>query len=110
LIEDFETNEFTKWFEEKTNVHIDWEIAPAKNGKEKLNLVMTSGDYPDVILNMNVTPTEQLIYGQQGIYLALNDYIEKYGTETKKMFSNFPKIKKAITAPGGKIYALPRIN
>src|SRR5690625_4588801 len=99
LIEDYETNEFTKWYEELTNVHINWEVAPSSNAKEKLNVVMTSGEYPDVILNMGISPTEQLIYGQQGIYLSLNDYIEEYGVETKQMFEDYPKVKQAVTAP-----------
>nr|WP_144923509.1 ABC transporter substrate-binding protein [Paenibacillus bovis] len=110
LIENFETNEFTKWYEEKTNVHIEWEVVPQKGAKEKLNLILTSGDYPDVILNFGVSPTEQLVYGQQGIFLPLNKYIDEYGKETKELFRKYPKVKDVITAPNGNIYALPRIN
>ena len=28
LVEDFSTNEFTTWYEEKTNIHIDWDVFP----------------------------------------------------------------------------------
>ncbi|TDF97481.1 ABC transporter substrate-binding protein [Paenibacillus piri] len=110
LIEDMNTNAFTKWLEEKTNVHIEWEVAPASNPNEKLNLVLASGDYPDVIMNFGISPTQQLIYGQQGVFMPLNELIEKYGVETKKLFERYPNIKKAISAPDGKIYSLPRIN
>lgn len=79
-VEDFNTNEFTKYFEEKTNIHVEWEIATA----EKLNLALASGDLPDVIMSMNVTPEQQALYGEQGVILPLNDYIEKYGLNTKK--------------------------
>src|SRR5699024_2406165 len=110
LVEDFETNEFTKWYEEKTNVHVEFEVVPESNVEERLNLALSSGDYPDVILEMGVTPTQQMIYGKQGVFLALNDLIEEYGEETKKMFETLPEIEEAITAPDGNIYALPHVN
>jgi putative aldouronate transport system substrate-binding protein len=110
LVEDFNTNEFTKWYEAKTNIHIDWEIVPPNNAPEKLNVVLASGDYPDVILDMGVSPTQQMIYGEQGSFLALNDLIDKYGVEIKKMFGEQPDTKDLITAPNGKIYSLPQVN
>lgn len=110
FVEDFSKNEFTKFLEEKTNIHIEWDVAPEKSATEKLNLVLGSGDLPDVIMGFGVSPTQQLIYGSQGDFLDLTPYIEKYGVETKKMFDKVPGVKEAITAPGGKIYALPMVN
>ncbi|WP_239615680.1 ABC transporter substrate-binding protein [Cohnella mopanensis] len=110
LVEDFSTNEFTKWYEEKTNVHIDWEVVPEQSMQEKLNLVLASEDYPDVIFGMNVSPAQEMIYGSQGVFLPLNDLIEKQGTQTKKLFADRPDIQEAITAPGGNIYSLPEVN
>ncbi|MEM7032854.1 MAG: extracellular solute-binding protein [Chloroflexota bacterium] len=92
LVEDFETNEFTKWYEEKTNVHIDWELVPSSGATEKLNLVLASGDLPDVIMDFTVSPAQQTIYGTQGLFLPLNDLIEEYGVETKKMFDASPNV------------------
>jgi len=110
LVENFSTNEFTKWYEEKTNVHIEWEVVPEQSMQEKLNLVLASEDYPDVIFGMNVSPAQEMIYGTQGVFLPLNDLIEQQGTQTKKMFTDRPDIKAAITAPGGNIYSLPEVN
>ncbi|MBD2870047.1 ABC transporter substrate-binding protein [Paenibacillus sp. IB182493] len=110
FVEDFATNEYTKFLEEKTNIHIEWDVAPEKSAVEKLNLVLGSGDLPDVIMGFSISPTQQLIYGGQGNFIALNDLIEEYGTETKKLFEQFPKVKDEITAPGGNIYALPQVN
>lgn len=110
IVEDLATNEFTKWYEEKTNVHIEWEVVPEQSMQEKLNLVLASGDYPDVLLGMNVSPAQEMIYGTEGVFLPLNDLIEKQGTQTKKLFSDRPEIKSAITAPGGNIYSLPEVN
>ncbi|MFE5324236.1 extracellular solute-binding protein [Paenibacillus sp. NPDC056579] len=107
---DFTTNEFTKWYEDKTNVHVEWEVAPEKGFQDKLNLMLASGDYPDVIMDMAVSPAQQMNYGKQGVFLPLNGYIEKYGIETKKIWEKMPFIKEAVTAPDGNIYDMPHIN
>ncbi|MEC0201457.1 ABC transporter substrate-binding protein [Paenibacillus lautus] len=110
LVENFETNEFTKWYEEKTNVHIEWEVVPEQSMQEKLNLVLASEDYPDVIMGLNISPAQQMIYGSQGAFLPLNDLIEKQGPNTKKLFQENPEIQSTITALDGNIYALPEVN
>lgn len=109
-VEDFATNEFTKWLEQKTNIHIEWEVAPEKSATEKLNLVLSSGDYPDVIMGFGVSPTQMMINGSQGVFLPLNSLIDKYGVEIQKMFKENPIYKDLITAPDGNIYALPQVN
>lgn len=109
-VEDFDTNEFTKYFEELTNIHVEWEIVPTSTVTEKLNLALASGDLPDVIMTMNVTPEQQALYGEQGVLLPLNDYIEKYGVNTKKMFEESPLVESTITSADGNIYALPAPN
>lgn len=110
FVENFATNEYTKFLEEKTNIHIEWDVAPEKSAIEKLNLVLGSGDLPDVIMGFDISPTQQLIYGNTGEFLDLTKYIDQYGVETKKMFEKLPYVKEAITAPGGKIFGLPQVN
>jgi putative aldouronate transport system substrate-binding protein len=110
IVENFATNEFTKWLEEKTNIHIDWEVAPEKTFAEKLNVSLASGDYPDVLLNMSVSPVQQSIYGKDGVFIPLNPYIDKYGVEMKKMFEQVTYVKDLITMPDGKIYSVPQVN
>lgn len=106
----YETNEFTKWYEEQTNIHIEWDVVLSNNPIEQLNLKLASGQYPDVIMGFPITPTQMMIYGKQGVFLPLNDMIEKSGVEIKKAFVDTPKAKEVSTAPDGKIYGLPRIN
>jgi putative aldouronate transport system substrate-binding protein len=110
IVENFATNEFTKWLEEKTNIHIDWEVAPEKTFAEKLNVSLASGDYPDVLLSMSVSPIQQSIYGKDGVFVPLNPYIDKYGVEMKKMFEQVSYVKDLITMPDGKIYSVPQVN
>jgi putative aldouronate transport system substrate-binding protein len=109
-IEDMQTNAFTKWYEEKTNVKIKFEVAPQDSISETLNLRLASGDYPDIIMSMGVSRAQEMIYGQQGVFLPLNDLIDKHGFYIKKMFEEKPEYKEVITAPDGNIYGLPEVN
>lgn len=114
IVEDLATNAFTKWYEEKTGVKIDFTVAAGAvdDVTQALNLLLASGDYPDVILIPNgvVTTSQLAFYGQQGIFLPLNDLIEKVGVETKRIFDIYPQAKTVSTAPDGNIYALPTVN
>lgn len=110
LVENFATNEFTKWLEEQTNVHIEWEVAPVNEFKEKLNLVLVSGDLPDVIMDMEVSSTQQVLYGDQGLFVPINDLIDEYAPNVKKLLEEDEAIALRVTAPNGNIYDVPQVN
>ncbi|TXK83811.1 ABC transporter substrate-binding protein [Paenibacillus sp. N3.4] len=107
-VENFATNEFTKWLEEKTNIHIEWDIA--NDPKQKLNISLASGDYPDVYLGFNIDQVQLALYGKDGVFIPLNKLIDKYGTETKKMFAALPYTKELSASTDGNIYGLPAVN
>jgi len=110
-IGNLEDNWFTKYFEEKTNIKIEWVRANMEDYRDKLNLMLASQtDIPDVILSWGIGNAQQIAYGAQGLFLPLNDLIEKYGVATKQVFAYNPIIESAITAPDGNIYGLPSIN
>jgi len=109
-VEDFNTNDFTKWLEEKTNIHVEFSIADPKNWQQQLNLVLSGGDLPDVIMNLDVSPTQEMLYGSQGIIVPLQGLIDQYAPNLQKIFQDKPEIKPAITASDNNIYSLPRLN
>ncbi|CAM4121046.1 ABC transporter substrate-binding protein [Paenibacillus alkaliterrae] len=109
-IENMETNAFTKHLEEKTNIKIAWDLVPNNALEDRKQLMLASGDYPEVILHGNLTREEQMKYGKQGVFLPLNDLIEKYAPTIKKALEEIPYMRSSITAPDGNIYALPQIN
>ncbi|WFR56750.1 extracellular solute-binding protein [Anaerocolumna sp. AGMB13025] len=99
-------------YEEKTNVSIDWIVVPADSWNEKVSIVMASGDLPDVICGMdtyNVTPTNELLYANQGLIVPLNEVIDKNSVNFKKLMADDPQVKKLISQNDGKIYSLPGI-
>lgn len=109
-IEDLDTNLFTQELEELTNVHLKWQTCTSDGLKEKRNVLFASGNYPDILLNADITKAEQMLYGEQGVLIPLNDLIDKYSVEFKKLLDEIDWLRPAITAPDGNIYALPQIN
>lgn len=109
-VEDFQTNEFTKYYEELTNVKLKFEVAPEGSYQETLNLRLASGDLPDIILNMGVSKVQEMIYGQQGMFLPLNDLIETQGYYIKQMIQKKPEYYKAMQTTNGNIYSLPHVS
>lgn len=98
-----------KEYEKKTNVHVEWDNPTSDNYKERYNLVMASGELPDIIINIPVS-SDITKYGQAGAFLTLNDYINKDAPNLKALLSKYPATKKAITQDDGKIYNLAGFN
>lgn len=112
-IQDLNNNWFTKWYEAKTNVHIDWQLAPNETTalRQKLNLVIASGDLPDMFLMANIDAPLETRYGvDEKLFLPLNDYIDQYMPNLKAYLQSHPEVRGMITAIDGKIYGLPNIN
>ncbi|WP_105614836.1 extracellular solute-binding protein [Vallitalea okinawensis] len=109
-VDDYETNDYTLWLEEQTNIDFDFITASKDDEVEKLNILLATGSYPEVLLTSKLNYSQQALYGSQGIILPLNDLIEKYGENTKKVFEAYPTAKTLTTAADGNIYNLPLVN
>jgi len=109
---DWKTNSSYLWREKLTNVKVDFMETTRTEAKSRLSVMLASGDYPDIVFGMSgsgLSAQDVGRYGKQGVFIPLNDLIEKYGNETKRMLASDPEIKKAITSPDGNIYALPLV-
>lgn len=109
-ITDMKTNKFTKWYEEQTNVHLKWNVAPENALQEKKSLLLASGDYPDIFMHAGITQDDLMMYGGQGAFLALNDILEENTIELKKIFKQKTGLKKQMTAIDGNMYYFPAFN
>jgi putative aldouronate transport system substrate-binding protein len=112
FIADFKTNAFYRWIEESTNVRIEWIEAGAVDAKNKLSMLLASGDYPDIIFGASgagLSVQDVYRYGKRGVFLPLNGLIERQGYWVKEMFAAEPSFKSIITSPDGKIYGLPAV-
>jgi putative aldouronate transport system substrate-binding protein len=107
-VTDYDDNAFTRWLEEKTNVHVQWDLVPEEDAQSKLNVMLASGDIPDIIFpGGSINLSQLLLYGSQGIFLSLNDLIAENASRATKLMEVQPVVREVITSPDGNIYAMP---
>ncbi len=100
------------FFKEKLNVNLDVkEIAP-ENVTEQKNLMLTSGDLPDMMFGITMTNSNIVAHGVEGeLFLPISDYFsEELTPNIMKAMEEYPEIAEQYTAIDGKMYTLPAIN
>lgn len=100
-------------YAEKTNINFKYNTPPADDFGTNLNLAFSSGNIEDIIYGAetdDLTPAMEVDYGEQGILLPLEDLIDEYAPNIKKIFEENPEIEKSVTTTDGHIYAIPRIS
>lgn len=95
--------------EEETNLHIDW-INYSSDFAEKRNLDIASGDLPDAIFNAAAGDYDLLNWAESGVIVPIEDLIEDYMPNLKKIFDENPEYRQMSTAPDGHIYSMPWIE
>jgi putative aldouronate transport system substrate-binding protein len=108
-----EGNEVLRDMEAATNVHLNLIIAQEADAREKINLLLNSGQYPEVItgIGLGFTAADQVRYGTtEKIFLPLNDLIEEHGVNTRAAFQKYPWVRESMTMPDGNIYGLPSLG
>lgn len=99
-----------KKMEELTNISFEFITPPKDSITEKKGLTFAGDDLPDFFFCVEFSPTEEMKYGGEGLIVPLEEYIEKWCPNIKKMLDENPEIRKDITAPDGHIYGLPEVN
>lgn len=104
-VEDFATNDFTKFMEEKTGIKINFETGSRDDWETKLNLAFSTGDYPDMI--MFASPSQAKYGVKEGILLQLDDLIE---ANMPNYMANMGEYIDATRQTDGHIYAICGLN
>lgn len=111
---DWTNNGWLKEIEELTNIHVDIISSSSADALEKRNLLLASGDYPDMFLTdwtATFTQADVMQFGvKEEILVPITDYIEEYGTELPALFEYNPLFKTTSTAPNGEIYGVARFS
>ena len=111
VVENFETNELTKYLEKKMNAELDFVVYDTDNMDETIELMMSAGgnNLPDIIIGNNVDDSDMISYGQKGYILPLNDYYENSSYYLKKIIEKEgSKFTDMITMSDGNIYCVPK--
>lgn len=103
----FEDTLVWKNYKEMSNINVTFNLIPFETLTEKRNLALAGGDYPDVFYSARVGSEELTRYGEQGVFIPLNDLIDQYAPNFKKLMEQYPDIRKGLTMPDGNIYSMP---
>ncbi|KOO51109.1 extracellular solute-binding protein [Viridibacillus arvi] len=104
-------NKLMLWDEyaKKSNIDVNWKTVQVEALAEKRNLMLAAGDYPELFFASAFPKTDLVKYGQQGVFLPLNDYIDEYAPNFKKIMEEYPSVKQGVTMADGNIYGFPTI-
>lgn len=91
--------------------NIEWDVTSCMQADltEKRGLLLSSGDYTDVLYKSFLTHNEIEKFGSQGVLIPLNDLIDQYAPKLKAALDKMDAWDY-ITASDGNIYALPELN
>ena len=105
-----ESNKFIQWLQKKTGVSLNFTTVNAENLTERVNVMMATGDVPDIMMSAGLSGNEIQYYGSNGLFRSFTPYIEKYGSVIKEVFQAKPVTRPMIEDLEGNIWALPRIT
>ncbi len=91
-----------------TNVSIKVTVAKSNSDmKQSFNLMLASGDIPDIVQCINGKEFSE--HGMAGAFVPLNEYLDEFAPNFKRVLDENPEIRKRITAADGNIYYFPHI-
>ncbi|ACA38860.1 ABC transporter substrate-binding protein [Lysinibacillus sphaericus CBAM5] len=96
-------------YEKMSNIHMNWTTVQTEVLADKKNLLLASGNYQEIFFASAFSKTDLIKYGQQGVFLPLNEYIDQYAPNFKKLLEEYPSVKQGVTMADGNIYGFPTI-
>ncbi len=92
-----------------TNVYLE-SVAPQNSTSsiESFQIHLATGQLADII-GLDAGRDHFMTYGMEGAFEPLNDLIDMYAPDIKKVLDAMPSLRNYITAPDGNIYFIPYI-
>lgn len=101
---------FWDYYEDLTNVHVEVTSVDSSIYMEKLNLMFTGNDLPDILFCGSVDISFIQQNAEAGLLLPLNDLIAEYAPNLTALFEERPDWRLDCTLPDGNIYVMPNIS
>lgn len=76
LTVDYYDNELTHYIEERTGVNLEFYFFPTTESSQKLSLMVAANETLPDILGMSLDELTRTQYGQSGVFIPLNRYVE----------------------------------
>jgi putative aldouronate transport system substrate-binding protein len=98
----YEENRWTKLLREKSGVNVKWIAIPKDSFDDKINILMASGNPPDMITGYNLPFMFSM--AEEGGIIPLDELLKKHGANILK---DTPKQLLDAFTIKGKLYAMP---
>lgn len=94
----------------RTGVNFEFIAAPNTEDqfREKFNVTVASNDLPDVMVS--TYRGDMMKVAEQGSFAPLDEYIDQYAPNLKRILDEHPEYARDIKSTDGKIYFLPFIG
>ena len=100
-----------KRIQEATNVDVEWTAIQSDQWSDKITLAMANLDtLTDFVFTASFGDATLLKYANQGVIIALEDYIDAYMPNLSAVFEAYPDYKDMCKDENGHIWALPWIE
>lgn len=103
--------------EKRTGIKIEWIEPPPGHAAESFNLMIASGNLPDIIEDINGAQTNDYSYPggydkaiEDGVIRKLNNLIDLYAPNYKRIINSNPTIKKLAVTDKGNIFGMAQIS
>lgn len=95
--------------EEEANVDVQWQVYNQATWADKKNVMVASGEVPDVFYMNSVNSTDINNYLSDGLFMDLTDLIPQYAPRLNQVLEDMPQFKAICVNPtDGKIYSIGR--
>src|SRR5690554_2975758 len=102
-----EESPYHQYLSEFTGVDIDWQRpAAGEDGNQAFNLLLASGDLPDIIYIGGLPDRAETLLSE-GYIIPLDDYMPTYAPALFTYLSENTDTMKAIKSDSGKLYNFP---
>ena len=92
---------------QETGVRVNWILVPEVNWNERKNIMVNSGDVPDVFYRGGFSAVEIDRWGRQGVFLDLTNEIPRYMPNLSRIYQTDPTLRAlSINYEDNKIYAI----
>ena len=96
---------------ERTGITVDFRHPPLGAERERFNLLLVSGNYPDVIeADWFGYPGGSSKALKDGVVIPLNDLIRRYAPNLQALLDRHPEVYRQISTDDGTIYAFPMLR
>ncbi len=110
-VSDLNENEVVKHIEEELNIVLDMTIVSESAWEEKVNIALSTGTYPEVIMSGAFTNADILNYGVDGgIFVPIEDEVAEYAVTLNALFEEQEYLQQDMTAPDGHMYGFPQVQ